>query len=229
MTRRTLVDADAQPINRRFNAARLSDRAIDELVGVCRGMTFDARVTEDEAKSLLGWLECNREYADRWPADLIYFRLREMLSDGVLDDQEQAELLDLMRDLTGGELPIKERVASYTSLLPLDRPLPPVRFSGRGFCMTGKFVYGSRKQCHAVVAGLGGIVHAAPAGGTSYLVVGAIGSRDWIHSTHGRKIEAAVALRAKHKQLAIVSEEHWTLHLGQHDVERGESGCEAKR
>lgn len=215
MKARTPLDTDAQPINRRFNVARLSDRAIDELVGLCRGVTFDALVTENEAQSLLSWLECNREHATRWPADLIYLRLREMLSDGVLDTEEQAELIDLMRDVTGGAVPIAERVASYSSLLPLDHPLPDVHFGGRTFCMTGKFVFGSRKQCHAVVEELGGFVDTAPTGGTSYLVIGAIGSRDWIHSTHGRKIETAVALRAKHKQLAIVSEEHWTLHLGQ--------------
>jgi len=34
-----------------------------------------------------------------------------------------------------------------------------------------------------------------PRAATSFLVIGAIGSRDWIHSTHGRKIEAAVKLR----------------------------------
>lgn len=221
MPRRTPLSADAQPLNRRFNAARLSDRAIDELVGLCRGVTFDALVTENEAKALLDWLECNREHAMRWPADLIYLRLREMLADGVLDEEEQAELLDLLKDVTGGSVPIGERVASYSSLLPLDHPMPAIRFDRRSFCMTGKFVFGSRKQCHAAVEELGGLVDSSPTGGTSYLVVGAIGSRDWIHSTHGRKIEAAVALRAKHKRLAIVSEEHWTLHVGQHLAVRG--------
>lgn len=42
-----------------------------------------------------------------------------------------------------------------------------------------------------------------------YLVIGEIGSRDWIHSTHGRKIEKAVELRNGGARLAIVSERHW--------------------
>lgn len=212
--KRSLLDSDAQPINRRFNAARLSDRAIDELVGLCRGVSIDSRITEQEARLLLDWIDCNREHASHWPADVVYLRLREMLADGVLDEQEQAELLELMRDVTGGGLPIEERVASYTASLPLNAPAPPISFAERAFCMTGKFVFGSRKACHAAVEGLGGVVHAAPTATTHYLVVGAIGSCDWIHSTHGRKIETAVRMRANGRRLAIVSEEHWTRHLG---------------
>jgi hypothetical protein len=40
-------------------------------------------------------------------------------------------------------------------------------------------------------------------------VIGSIGSRDWIHSTHGRKIETAVAMRERGHSIALVGEEHW--------------------
>jgi hypothetical protein len=36
-----------------------------------------------------------------------------------------------------------------------------------------------------------------------------VGSTDWIYTTHGRKIEAAVAWRESGSPLAVVSEEHW--------------------
>jgi hypothetical protein len=45
------------------------------------------------------------------------------------------------------------------------------------------------------------------------LVVGTIRSRDWLHSTHGRKIEHAVELAGQNHPIAIVSEEHWANNL----------------
>lgn len=43
---------------------------------------------------------------------------------------------------------------------------------------------------------------------TSYLVIGTFGSRDWVHTAFGRKIEKAVSYREA-VPLRIVAEEHW--------------------
>jgi NAD-dependent DNA ligase len=58
-----------------------------------------------------------------------------------------------------------------------------------------------------------GIVQSAVTEDTDYLVIGNIGSADWLHSTHGRKIEKAVALVERGRPITIVSEEHWADHL----------------
>jgi NAD-dependent DNA ligase len=87
-----------------------------------------------------------------------------------------------------------------------------VNFVDRLFCFTGKFFSGTRQWCEDQVVQRGGAI-----GGISrklnYLVVGEIGSRDWIHSTHGRKIEKAVELVNAGDGLAIVGEEHWVRYL----------------
>ena len=44
---------------------------------------------------------------------------------------------------------------------------------------------------------------------TRYLVVGTFGSRDWVHSSFGRKIEKAVELEQAGMPLSIVGEDHW--------------------
>jgi hypothetical protein len=46
-----------------------------------------------------------------------------------------------------------------------------------------------------------------------YLVIGDIGNENWAHSTHGRKIEKAIAYNFSGCRIAIVSEEHWLAHL----------------
>lgn len=206
------VDSDAQPINPRFNAARLNDRMIDELIGVCRGVIFDGVVNEQETLALIDWLDSNREIADHWPANIIYQRISNMMVDGVLDSDEQADLLKLLVELTGSKNIIRESKSNSMSL-PLCKPVPNVEFTEKSFCFTGKFVSGSRKKVEGLAVSLGGITTREPTLRTDYLVIGAVGSSDWIHSTHGRKIEKAILYREQGTGINIVSEEHWVTFL----------------
>jgi hypothetical protein len=57
---------------------------------------------------------------------------------------------------------------------------------------TGKFAFGPRRVCEAAVEALGGRAGSSVTRVTNYLVIGTFGSRDWIHTSHGRKIEQAV-------------------------------------
>ncbi len=202
------LDPHGQPVAR-FNRSRLTDRAIDELVGLCKGVLADGVVDENEAKFLANWMQANREARDRWPANVLFPRIREMLEDDVLDADEQAELLDLIIDATGGGLAPTPEDGSMSTALPVCAPAPEIEFEGFTFCMTGKFASGTRKECQAQVVALGGSCKGAPSRAVDYLVIGTIGSTDWIHSTHGRKIERAVQLREEGSGIHIVAEEHW--------------------
>ena len=205
----TRLDADGQPLNRTFNTARLNDRAIDELIGICRGVLADGEVVANEARFLQQWMENNRHVIDQWPANVLFPRIQEMLQDGVLDLEEQGELLDVLHDITGGNRSEPDTGTSASTCLPFCNPLPEIVFDGKVFCLTGKFVTGPRKQCEAVVESLGGKAWPRITKELDYLVVGEIGSTDWIHSTHGRKIEKGVELRGQGCGLCICPEEHW--------------------
>lgn len=207
-----LVGPHGQPISRRFNRARVEDRTIDELLGLSRGIIADGVVADSEAQFLADWLERNRRVADTWPLSVLYERVREMLADGVLDPDEQAELLDTLHELTGTGVPEPDS-ASASADLPVDRPEPPIYFDSCVFCFTGKFVYGTRKECESEVLSRGGLVKKAPTQNTHYVVVGAVGSRDWIHSSFGRKIEKAVSMRDEGRPISIVAEQYWTQFL----------------
>jgi len=74
---------------------------IDELIGVCRGVIADGIVDEREAIFIGQWIENHRDIADRWPVNILYARLTEMLKDGVLNRAEQEELLATLREITG--------------------------------------------------------------------------------------------------------------------------------
>jgi NAD-dependent DNA ligase len=128
-----------------------------------------------------------------------------------MDVDEERQLIELLMAVIGGTPHTDD--ASYTCSLPLDDPPPAVTFPGQSFCFTGKFRFGTRAQCQEAVERLGAIVHDRPTMDTCYLVLGEIGSRDWVHSTHGRKIERAVELREEGRAIHIISEVQWVLHL----------------
>ena len=188
-------------------ALRIQDRLIDELIGICRGVIADGIIDESEAIFLGQWIENHREVADRWPANIVYARVTEMLRDGVLDRSEQAELLTTLRELTGDVSPLQE--PNRSTALPLTKPEPEVEFKGRNFCLTGKFVFGSLVDCENTIAEIGGSVSSQPTQETDYLVIGELCSPDWIHTTFGRSIERAVALESQGTPIKIISERQW--------------------
>ncbi|HAW32731.1 MAG TPA: hypothetical protein DCY03_32270, partial [Planctomycetaceae bacterium] len=65
-------DAHGQPLSRTFNAARLNDRKIDELIGLCKGVLADGEVTQFEVEFLQNWLRNNQEISEHWPANVLY-------------------------------------------------------------------------------------------------------------------------------------------------------------
>lgn len=205
-------DAHGQPINRFYNAARLNDRKIDELIGLCKGVLADGEVSQFEVEFLQNWLRNNLEISGHWPANILYQRIEAMLEDNVLDVDEQKELLETLMDLTG-EPSIHESVSSMSTALPLSTPDPEIDFDGRIFCLTGKFVTRTRKKCESIVLERNGSLKKSPTRDTDFVVIGLVGSSDWIHSTHGRKIEKAVELQGQGNTIAIVSEEHWVQFL----------------
>jgi len=192
-----------------FNHTRVKDRNLDELIGITKGLIADNEINTKEATFLLNWIETNFNKNDlyTYPADIIYDRLLVMLKDNTLDEQEAKELLELLQSITGGK-PIAEQVTSMTTTLPLDNPAPEVIFTDNTFCLTGTFTIGTRKAVEDIIKEKGGKVTRKPTKTTNYLVIGLISSKDWIHSTHGRKIEQALQMQERDLPIKIISEEH---------------------
>lgn len=212
----TMTDNQGQLKTRNIRAKEVCDRKIDELIGICRGILEDNETNINEAKFLISWIESNSEVANFYPFNVLYTRIFEMLKDGILDDEEQKELMDVMKELTGGDAPCEcdEQVESMSSTLPLCHPAPSIVIEGSSFVFTGIFTTGPRKHLQELIIELGGIVHDGVKKDTDYLVIGDIGSQDWVHSSFGRKIEKAIELRdEKATGISIVSERHWARYL----------------
>jgi len=210
---RTRVDAEPPA---HFTLRQQRDRAADELVGLCRGVLADGAVSSQEARFLLDWCERHAHLGSEYPFNYLYRALHGALTDGVLDPEEEADLLGTILALIGGETHVQARdqvIASLSTTLPLCQPAPPVEFCGSSFVVTGTFAYGARASVTEAIRARGGDVKPTVTKKVDYLVIGEIGSQAWKHSSWGRKIEAAVALREQGARLRIVSEPHWVAQL----------------
>ena len=190
--------------SKRFNQKSVVDRNIDELIGFARGILADGKVDQNEAESLQKWLVAISGSEHPILHNLL-IRVNQMLEDGVLDDEESAELFETLNELTGSNFEKGEILKSTT--LPLDKPEPEVDFNDSTFCCTGTFETGTRKEVEEIIINNGGKPSTLNSS-TSYLVIGAYATDSWAHSSYGRKIEKALGFKQKGKDIKIISEHH---------------------
>ena len=192
-----------------FNRAGVADKQIDTLIGVCKGIASDGVVNQKEAEFLQGWLAANEIAVQSNPVThTLLSRVNDMLSDGVLDRDEAEDLLATLHSFTGEPAELGEFIKTIG--LPVNRPEPPIDFSGRRFCFSGTFAYGSRGRCAELIESLGGIHSKTVTLALDFLVLGVYVTPSWAHEAFGRKIERAMYYRDQRgRDVAIVSESHW--------------------
>jgi NAD-dependent DNA ligase len=186
------------------------NRAVNELIGMLRGIIADGEISVAETDVLAKWMLQNREVVDVWPVEPLASRLNAIYADGVVSDEEREDLRELVSQLVGTQ---DQETGLFTPTdLPLTQPPPDVIFDGNEFVLTGKFLYGSRKTCQKQIELLGGRCSENVRLQTSYVVIGSLMSRDWKFSTHGTKIQKAVEYSGR-CPMALISEKHWLSYL----------------
>jgi NAD-dependent DNA ligase len=203
-TRKPQLDLDGQPLYFAWNFQRRIDAGIDELIGLIRGILADGEVSEAETVTLAAWTLKHREIATDWPVNILSARLNRIFADGRVDDLEREDLKALLAEIVGEN---ENPLVTASTTLPLSKPAPDVIFDQNIFIFTGKFAFGPRRICESEVLIRGGRIGSNVTLQTSYLVVGSVGSRDWIHSSWGRKIEKAVGYKDL-CPITIISEQH---------------------
>lgn len=194
----------------RVGDERIASRQIDELIGLARGIAADGSVNQREAEFLQKWLAANAEIANEPIIRTLYHRINEVLSDGILDDEEALDLLSTLNAFARRDFELGEMMKPTS--LPLCDPAPELSFAGRSYCFTGTFVFGKRPNCEQAVVDRGGVCGNLTMK-TDVLVIGAYATESWKYSSYGNKIEKACNWRDAGKPICIVSENHWTLHL----------------
>lgn len=191
--------------------ARLLKRSCESLLGIAAGLIADGEINEREVQFLSTWLSENPEISQSWPGEVIYKRVREVLSDGQITFEEAEYLKQTLVDLVGGSFCDEGAIASEATTLPIESAVSVV-IPQSSFCFTGKFVFGTRDACERAVEARGGSVSSINKK-LKYLVIGELSSREWKYSSFGTKIEAAMRLKQEGVSLYVVGEDQWVKSL----------------
>lgn len=176
------------------------------LLGIIQGIMADAAILDDEIISLNEWLKTSK--ITSWPAPIIRKKLKEILADGIITNEEKDELKKLLSTLGANKLTQTGSVSGLTATLGTTIPLTII-FASNSFCLTGTFLYGKRQECENLIIERGGKAVKNISQKTNYLILGELPSRDWITSSYGLKIQAALELKKAGFGIELITEETW--------------------
>lgn len=181
---------------------------INELLGFLNGILADNKLNEDEFLTLKNWLDSNGHLADIFPVNILLPRIEKILEDGIIDEEELDDLLEVLKQITGvrhnetGEVDGAIAEVFSKSIYEFDH-------QGKNICFTGKFVSGNRKVCQKIAVAKGAEVKDKVTKKIDVLILGTVASKDWRFSSHGRKIESVLKLQKEGNDVLILSERTW--------------------
>lgn len=178
---------------------------INELLGFLTGIASDGVLNDREVAALSKWLDQHNAIRDTWPASVIIDRLNVILEDGLISEEEREDLLQTLQRVTMANAnPTGVSYEASTEVWEDD--VEKISLSGRTFCLTGDFVSGDRNNIETMLRLKGAEISPNVHKGVDYLVIGTLASRDWLYTSHGRKIEKALLLRRQGSRVTIITE-----------------------
>lgn len=205
-----MTDSKRFPIFSNADLQRRTDRGINEMLGMVRGIVCDGVLNEGETHAFRNWLAAQRDFTVNWPGSVLAERIVRTVADGVVSPVERHDLYELYCDTVGVGDISSEVPESRSTRLPFDSPQPVITIPAHVFCFTGAFIFGTRAYCEAVTVLRGGTCRETVVKQPMTLVIGGYGSDAWEFSPYGREIETAMHYREKGAQISIVCEEQWT-------------------
>jgi NAD-dependent DNA ligase len=134
------------------------------------------------------WLLEHESICDKWPANAIHHKIKEILKDWVINEEERTAFLSLLQEITGNYFSETGSASPEKPALPLDME-PNITFENKSFCFTGVFLYGTRATCESVIDKLSGYSRDGVQNNLDYLVNGHRINPDWLHETYGLKFK----------------------------------------
>jgi NAD-dependent DNA ligase len=186
-------------------------QSLGELLGLARGILADQELSDSEINYLHEWLEDRYLITSSFPGNVIHKRIKEVLEDGVITEEERSHLVDTLNMLVEDRL---EDLAEQVDLTELwFDEVGLIDFNHARFCLTGNFVYGPKEVCKTAIEQRGGIVNNSVEDTVDYLVVGGLGVDEWRSGGLGAKIELAMRQRATDNSVKIIPEDSWAAQL----------------
>ena len=186
-------------------------QSLGELLGLARGLMADQELTDSEIHFLNEWLDDRYVITSSFPGNVIHDRIKEVLEDGVITEEERSHLVSTLNMLIEDRLDDLAEQVDLTELWFDEVGL--IEFNQARFCLTGNFVYGPQEVCQSAIEQRGGIVYPAVSDELHFLVVGGLGVDEWRTGGLGEAIEDAMRRRARGEAVKIIPEDSWVAHL----------------
>jgi len=122
---RPALDEHGQPVIRGYNESRRIDRAVNEMIGLLRGIIANGSVTPAAIIELAQWLLRNSEAATTWPVSAVVNEVGPILGTSRITKRDCERLHSLFLQVTGPDAGLHENAATR---LPLTAPAPSVIF-----------------------------------------------------------------------------------------------------
>lgn len=190
------------------DAAWTDKDAMNEFLGFCAGTICDGVVLEKEAHAMLARLNADRSVSSAPGLSNLHDVLDAALKDGFLDQDESSDVHAWIVRLVGDGYN-DTGMGSFGTTGNIGQTIEhhrDVAFGGMVFVVTGALRLGPRRHIAQAIVQRSGLFHERMTLKTNYLVVAPTASRDWTHSSFGRKIEEAHGLIAKGAALRFLPE-----------------------
>ncbi len=87
---------------REFNTPRRLEKAMHMLEGILVGVTMDGRLGDQELIVLSEWIGEHKEFRNKHPFNEVVPRIEQVINDGVIDEEERADIIWLCDQFTTG-------------------------------------------------------------------------------------------------------------------------------
>lgn len=174
-------------------------KGLQNLKRIIESIMTDNKIELDEINELNEWLDSNTQLIGNYPFDKIYSIVKKVLEDGIVSNNEYDELMHVFNDFIN---PIKEEKTNDS-----------MNFQDKIFCLTGTFNSGSKDSIEEKIIEKGGICGKGVTSKTNYLIVGGSGSDAWKFGNYGGKVQKAMELKEKGKNIEIISEDDFLKQL----------------
>ncbi len=149
------------------------DALTNQLLGFLQGITSDDYLNDTEILKLKKHLEDTPEVIYNWPGDRIHSRIEQILEDNVIDEDERADLLLMLKGICGQQFTDTGTAeCSATDFFASNSLIESIK--DKKVCFTGKFFAGSRKIMESLAKANGAEIKKNVTQDLDYLVIGSL-------------------------------------------------------
>lgn len=171
-----------------------STKSLQNLKQIIEKIMIDKLITKNEINDLKFWLDHNSQLIGNYPFDKINNLVNQILNDGQITDEEFNNLNRVFNEFINPLNNTNDNI---------------VNIENRCFCLTGTFNSGSKEDIEQKIINKGGSYKKGVSAKINYLIVGDGGSDAWKFGNYGGKVQKAMELKEKGKNIEIISEEEF--------------------